>query len=312
MQVKTKLFNWIGGKKWLSKDLNILFKKYKNKNITTYIEPFAGGLGSFIFTLPTLKEIGVKKVYLNDINTSLISTYKIIKTDPDIIYNAYISIEKQYQKTIPKSAYLLHKTNDKKELRLLLQGANDFFIKKRLEFNKIKHKESLKASALFLFLMQHCFNSVYRENNSGHFNSPYNWETGIPNFNLKKDNFKEYSDLFNSFDIEFYNESCFVFLERFKHIIHFSLLYCDPPYYNADKAENKYNENHFGKKEQILLLDYIKYFTYSAFSNHKDTMFTHFCKENKFKNLTFHRSNIMSSKSTSRKDKVAETLAFKK
>ena len=88
--------------------------------------------------------------------------------------------------------------------------------------------------------MQHCFNSVYRENKSGGFNSPYNWETGVPNFDLKLEIFNEYSEIFNKFDIEFYNESCFTFLDKLKEIIPESLLYCDPPYLNEDKSENKY------------------------------------------------------------------------
>ena len=36
MEVKGKLFNWIGGKKWLAIDLKKVFKQYQNKNIKYY------------------------------------------------------------------------------------------------------------------------------------------------------------------------------------------------------------------------------------------------------------------------------------
>lgn len=74
--MKDKLFNWIGGKKWLEPQLNITFSRYYNKKITDYAVPFSGGLGSFLFTINTLKYIGIKNFHLNDINSSIINTYK--------------------------------------------------------------------------------------------------------------------------------------------------------------------------------------------------------------------------------------------
>jgi DNA adenine methylase len=311
MKLKGKLFNWIGGKKWLSKDLNSLFTKYENKNIKYYIEPFAGGLGSFLFTLETLKKNNIKKIYLNDINISIISTYKHIKNNKNKIYKEYELLEKNYKKTIPEEAYKLHKTNDKKELRELLVDSQKFFLDVRIEFNKTKNEGSIKSTALFLFLMQHCFNSVYRENLSGGFNSPYNWETGVPNFEAKKEIFNEHSEIFNEFDIEFYNESCFSFLEKLKDIIPESLLYCDPPYLNEKKAENKYNKDHFGLTQQIMLLDILSTYDYAIFSNHQLEIFETFCNNNNFNYLTFHRNNNMSAKNESRKEKIPEILGFK-
>ena len=51
-----KLFKWIGGKSWISNKLNEKTNEIiKDKNIITYVEPFCGGLGSFLSLFETLK-----------------------------------------------------------------------------------------------------------------------------------------------------------------------------------------------------------------------------------------------------------------
>lgn len=230
--MKNKLFNWIGGKKWLAKELNATFLQFKDKNIENYIEPFAGGLGSFFFTLDTLKELNVKKVYLNDINNTIIATYKLIKNDYEVIFKHYKKIEDNYKNTIPEEAYSLHKTKQKEELKKLLINSRDFYNDMKKEFNKVKNNNSVESVSLFLFLAQHCFNGVYRENGKGEFNTPYNWETGVPSMDNKLYLLKSYSEIFNKLDIEFYNMDCFAFFETMLNKVNNSLLYCDPPYLN--------------------------------------------------------------------------------
>lgn len=312
MKVKGKLFNWIGGKKWLAKDLSKVFSKYND--FDSYAEPFTGGLGSFLFTIETLKKNNIKNVYLNDINKSIIAVYSYIKSDYNTLYNEYIKIESAYKNTIPLNAYTLHKTKEKKELKKLLINSQSFFLDIRKEFNLIKNNKCIRSSACFLFLMEHCFNSVYRENLSGFFNSPYNWETGVPKFELKHEIFTQYSEIFNSMNVEFYNESCFTFLDMIKEKEKKEkiLMYADPPYLNIDKAENKYNKDHFGLSEQKNLIDYYKSLKNVVFSNHSLDIFHTFCSEYGFDSFVFDRANIMSSKSENRKNKVAEILAYKK
>lgn len=125
--MKNKLFKWVGGKKWLSLELNKIFLKYKKNSPLYYVEPFVGGLGSFIYSVDTLKKIGVKQVFLNDVNDVLINLYKDIKDSPNELFDIYYEIENDYA-LIPsvsnfKSKNLLEKDEIKKEL----EPARDYF-----------------------------------------------------------------------------------------------------------------------------------------------------------------------------------------
>ncbi len=309
--VKTKLFNWIGGKKWLAKDLNEIYSNIlSNKNIDTYIEPFAGGLGSFLYTLETLKNYKVRKFILNDVNTTIISIYKEIKNNPEKLFEDYWKIEESYKKTVPNSVLSLHKTKQKEEIKKLLIDSRDFYELKKKEFNCLKRTNILESIPYFLFLSQHSFNGVYRENSKGDFNTPFNWEAGLINREDKLSVFLEYNKIFNDIDIEFYNESAFVFIERFlnqKNV----MFYLDPPYLNKDISENKYNKDHFGLKEQIILLNYIKNMDCVVFSNHYLDIFIDFCKENSINYKEVLRSNLINSDPSKRNEKIKEILAYK-
>lgn len=309
--MKGKLFNWIGGKKWLSKDLNNVFEHYVGNDIKYYLEPFAGGLGSFLSTIDTLNKINIEKIFLNDLNNTIIYVYLHLKNDFEELFNLYYAIEEEYNKTIPAEAFKLHKTKDKIKLKLLLEDSKIFFNLKKQEFNSIKNNNSVQSTALFLFLASHSFNGVYRENSKGEYNTPYNWETGVVSKDKKYEIFKEYSNLFNELNIEFSNLDCFSFFELHKDKIENSLIYCDPPYLNEEIGENKYNKDHFGKNEQKKLLEYYKNYSYVVFSNHLYPIFTDFCANNNFKYKVCLRSNIMSAKKETRGTKVPEILAYK-
>lgn len=310
--IKNKLFNWIGGKKWLSKELNETFNLYSNKDIKIYAEPFAGGLGSFFYTLETIQQLGVETIYLNDINNTIISTYKHIKENYTEVYRLYSIIEEDYKKTVPEKTLTLHKKKDKIEIKELLQDSCLFYNNIKKEFNKIKDSNSIESVAHFLFLAEHCFNSVYRENKKGEFNTPYNWEAGLPNLENKLETFELYSSIFNQYNIHFFNMDCFSFLAMLEKQQSEILVYCDPPYLNETISENKYNKNHFGKPQQIQLLEVYKKFDFISFSNHYYPIFENFCTENNFEYQKHFRNNIMSAKSSNRGDKVPEILAYKK
>lgn len=310
--IKNKLFNWIGGKKWLSKELNEIFLSYSDKGIKTYAEAFAGGLGSFFYTLHTLKQIGVETIYLNDVNNTIIATYKHIKDNYIEVHRLYSIIEEDYKKTVPLKTLTLHKKNDKEEIKELLKDSCAFYNNIKKEFNKIKNSNSIESVAHFLFLAEHCFNSVYRENSKGEFNTPYNWESGLPDLNSKLDTFESYSSIFNQYNIHFFNMDCFEFLSMIQDQQSTTLVYCDPPYLNETISENKYNKDHFGRIQQIQLLETYKNFNFLSFSNHYYPIFENFCIENNFEYNRHYRNNIMSSKSSNRGDKVAEILAYKK
>jgi site-specific DNA-adenine methylase len=118
------LFKWIGGKKWLGSKLKTNTTDVLNENRDTYIEPFVGGMGAFLAILPILKERGVKKFILNDLNSNVIDIYKTVKDDPKALISVFSKIELDYYKEVDKfkeqGIYELHKTDQKRELKGML------------------------------------------------------------------------------------------------------------------------------------------------------------------------------------------------
>lgn len=309
--VKSKLFNWIGGKKWLSKDLNEIYNDIlKNKNVKTYVEPFAGGLGSFLYTLESLKNYNIEKYVLNDVNETIINIYQEIKEDYSNLFEDYWKIEEAYAKTVPVEVFSLHKTKDKEQIKILLLKSRDFYECQKRIFNDLKFKDMKSSLAHFLFLSQHSFNGVYRENSSGGFNTPYNWEAGVLKREDRLNIFKEYNQIFNSINLVFHNKSAFELIDEFKKEKDV-MFYLDPPYLNEVIGENKYNKDHFGINEQKILLSKIKEMNNVIFSNHYLDIFKDFCKENNFKYKEVFRSNLINSDPLKRKEKVSEILAYR-
>ena len=116
-------------------------KKYNN-----YYEPFVGS-GAVLFDL--LPENAI----INDLNKELINTYNQIRDNIDLLIN------------------FLEKLDNK----IYING-DKFYYYTRDKYNeKIKNKEyDTKMAAMFIFLNKHCFNGLYRVNNKGLFNVPYN------------------------------------------------------------------------------------------------------------------------------------------
>lgn len=133
---------WAGGKRQLlGKILERIPHTFEN-----YIEPFLGG-GAVLFALQP------KRALINDINASLIHTYKTIASDP--------------QEFIAKINEL--------DSRIAEGGKEYYYLIRDLYNSKLMREEfDLELAALFVFLNKHCFNGLYRVNAKGLFNVPYN------------------------------------------------------------------------------------------------------------------------------------------
>lgn len=315
---KQNLFKWIGGKNWLKKELYNTFNELIIKKESIYIEPFIGGMGSFKAMLPLIIKNNIKKIILNDINKTIILTYKYVKTNPKVIIELYKELENNYLKELIEIEDInkLHKTKDKEKLKILLKPGQEYFLKIRKEFNKLKKKESLTKNeelemvSLFLFLQEHSFNGVYRENSKGEYNTPFNWDNKKYNIKNKSETILEYSELFNKLNIIFENMDVFELLNKYNNKN--AILYLDPPYLNEDeKGENKYNKDHFGFKEQIKLLDLILKYNNFIYSNHYIETIVDFFQNNKIRFKKVYRKNIMNSKVENRNQDVAEILVSK-
>lgn len=313
------LFKWIGGKKWLTKTLKSEIEKVNFNGTDTYIEPFIGGMGAFFALFDTLKDKGVSRFVLNDINEIIILTYNLVKHKPNDVINLLSVLEKDYDNSISnKNLYTLNKTKDKEQVKALLVDAEKYFREVKKNFNKLKKiknrsdTQELEIASLFLFLQDHSFNGVYRENNSGEYNTPFNWDCKQYNMTNKKKTILEYSDFFNKNNVEFRNLDVFDLIEEFLPLSKSSFLYLDPPYLNEDeKSENQYNKDHFTGKEQKKLLETLKQFDSFMFSNHLLPLFENYFNNTGHRYISVARKNIMSANKDNRSNDILEILGTK-
>lgn len=303
------LFNYIGGKGWLReelrKEMGTMLATHK---LTTYVEPFAGGLGAFLGVHDLLKSNGIKKVILNDINSHLINFYKVIATHPEEIVQSYMVLEEGFKRTIPAEALMLHKTKDKLKLKTYLSESEAYYKNIRSEFNMVVADSSnlnITAAAYLLFLQNHCFNGVYRENSKGGYNTPFNWEAKVFSESRLVEKVLAVHAVFNQFETEFTNQS-FAALDYNTN----TLYYLDPPYLNQNSlVENKYNKDSFTFVTQQELINKISG-TNFLYSNHNDPLlleeFSKICPHIIVREIP--RKNIISASIESRKTDKIEIL----
>lgn len=304
------LFNYIGGKGWLKDRLRLETDSVLKNNIdiTMYVEPFAGGLGAFLGIYDVLLENNVRKIILNDINTKIINFYSIVKTSPHSLIKEYMIIENEYKNLILSETRKLNKTKDKLLIKEQLKKACDYYMAVREAFN---HTETVgvQSAARLLFLQNHCFNGVYRENSKGFYNTPFNWDHKVFEENKIIKKVEDVHEVFKLFDIELRSGS-FEDLEFTSN----ALYYLDPPYINEDElVENKYSKGGFDAKMQLLLIKSIENVPF-IYSNHKHPLLL-----SEFNNMAgeitvneIGRKNIISASNESRKTDKLEILVVKK
>ena len=121
-------------------------KNYLPQASKRYIEPFVGG-GAVCFALQRPGSL------INDINASLINTYKVIKQVPDALIDTIQQLDRE-----------------------VVQEGKAFYYAQRQRYNDKMHAQvyDVETAALLIFLNKHCFNGLYRVNSHGAFNVPYN------------------------------------------------------------------------------------------------------------------------------------------
>lgn len=220
---------WAGGKNQL---LNELVKKlpFENyNNITKYAEPFVGG-GAVLFYI--LNNYNIKEVYISDINSKLIITYKMIKKNVDELIIKLEKIQEEY-------------------LRLDENSRKIYYLEKRKEFN-LSNLNDIDIATLFIFLNKTCFNGLYRVNKKGEFN--------VPMGKYKKplicdrENLKQVSNKLKNVKI-----ICGDYKKSIKFIDSDTFVYFDPPYrpINITSSFTAYTKDSFTDNEQIELAKYI-------------------------------------------------------
>ena len=133
---------WAGGKRQL---LNKISERMPQK-YNHYYEPFIGG-GAVLF------EFQPQNAVINDINTPLVNTYRIIASNP--------------QEFIQQVKILDSGTKD---------NGKEYYYSLREHYNDklTKNEFDIELAALLVYINKHCFNGLYRVNSKGLFNVPYN------------------------------------------------------------------------------------------------------------------------------------------
>lgn len=202
---------WAGGKSRIAKEIIKEFPKYND-----YYEPFLGS-GAIFF------EANPQSGVLNDLNASLIGVYEHIKSHPEEMLSEMEIIQTQYNSlgTYAEKAKLYYSLRD--------------------EYNK--SEDSIRKSALLVFLNKAGWNGMYRENSKGHFNIPFGKREQLNIYD--KRNILKVSDSIQR--VQFMSGD---YASAVKNAKAGDLIYFDPPYF---ETFSDYQKQGFGNDDQERL-----------------------------------------------------------
>ena len=215
----TPFVKWAGGK---SQILNEIIARLP-ETYDNYYEPFIGG-GAVLFAIQP------RNAKINDINTQLINTFNQLKNSPDKVISAV------------------------KDLDGVVCDKEYYYINRDRYNEKIKRGILDEETAgLFIWLNKHCFNGLYRVNNKGLFNVPYNNKTD--GSSMVEDNLKDIGRYLG--DVEIFNTD---FGEFCKSVKENDFVYFDSPYIPESETADftSYTKGGFGFKEHKRLAELYK------------------------------------------------------
>lgn len=263
---------WAGGKSQLLTEI----EKYLPNNFNNYIEPFLGG-GALLLKLKP------KTAIINDINSHLINTWKTIKNN---LKKLKIELDKMI---------IIHNKEGKK-----------YYLKIR----KLKPNSLISDAARFLYLNKTCFNGLYRENNKGEFNVPYNNKNFLTLKSLlEENNVKDIHNYLKNNKVSIFNKDYKLIIEKAKKG---DFIFIDPPYdiENNKQTFTKYSKNDFTQSDQIELSNILKKADekgiYWMITNHNTELINDLYKNYNCKKVIVNR--MINSNSSKRKKATIETI----
>lgn len=226
---------WVGGKTQLLDDIKkSLPCDLSQRDNVTYVEPFVGG-GAVLFWI--LQEYpNITRAIINDINSDLICTYRVVKSNVEKLIIELAKIQ---------SAYLALDDTARK----------DYFLSQRKRYND-NNNSDLETAALFIFLNRTCFNGLYRVNSKGKFNVPHG-KYSNPRI-CDEETLRADSAILQRVEI-----LCGDFAETGKYAEENALYYFDPPYrpLTETSAFTSYAKDGFNDTEQMRLRDFCELIT---------------------------------------------------
>ena len=200
---------WVGGKRKIANKLI----EHIPDGLNNYYEPFLGG-GALFFNI----KHKFNKCLLSDINSDLITTYNMVKEQPD-------ELCKQID---------VHEQNHSKEYYLKVRDTNN---------NGDSH---LITAAKFMYLNKYSFRGVYRINNKG--KQTCSFSSKWYKTSKKEDTIKSASMFLK--DVKIYTGD-FSSIEATTG----DFVYLDPPYHKS--GERYYTQLPFDEVEQVRLRDFV-------------------------------------------------------
>lgn len=244
-KTKNNMFNYLGNKEFVKDDLLEIFEKQYslNPHIDTYIEPFMGGIKSFISIHKSLLEKGIKKIVFNDFNPYMVEMWSTIKNNGEELISKCNELFPSIQKYNYKNRFY--------QLQCL--------------FNMIKdentYESKIMRSCILIFVLGHCFNGKYNESTEKKLNM--NVKDGYRNLNNVISSIREHHEILKQFSITFYNRDYKEVMEMYKNKKNV-YVYIDSPYF---KNNSNYVTGGFGLEEQLKVCSYFKVLPNFCYSN---------------------------------------------
>ena len=251
------ILKWVGGKTQI---MEHVLNKFPQE-INNYHEPFLGG-GSVLFNvLQNVREgiVNITNVYACDINEALVYVYKNIQCFHAELYNEIIKMITLFNNIIGRTV------NRTPENLIEAQSSREsyYYYIRRL-YNQLTDKQTINASAMFIFLNKTCFRGLYRVGPNG-FNVPYG-NNKNPEI-INKQHLEEIHELVQG--VVF---TCCDFTESLKFVKNDDFVYLDPPYVPINNTSFvAYNKGGFDK--HVVLFDTLKTANYKYLMSNSDTDF---------------------------------------
>lgn len=261
---------WAGGKRQL---LQEILPKFPD-TYDCYFEPFIGAGAVLFGVMP-------KKAVINDYNKDLITTYQVIKDEPEVLLGL---LKKHQEMNSPEYFY---------SIRELDRNGEEY-----------KNSSSAEKAARTIYLNRTCFNGLYRVNSKGYFNVPYG-KYKNPQI-VNEEIIMSVSNYLNSNEITIMRGD---FAASLKSATPNDFIYFDPPYHTDTNSFTAYQAGGFGEEEQIRLRDLFADFASKGIRcllSNSDTAFIRDIYKD-FKVETVYANRMINSKSEGR-GKITEVL----
>lgn len=185
------VLKWAGGKSQL---LGQIIKRVP-ETYNDYYEPFVGGAAVLLYLQP-------QQAFINDINAQLINLYNQLKVASKLVIDKVKELD-----SVPCT--------------------KERYYSIREEYNRkiSNHILDSECAALMIWINKHCFNGLYRVNQKGLFNVPYN--NKVKGNSIDEENINSLASYFSKANIQI---SCKDFEEACETVKNGDLVYFDSPY----------------------------------------------------------------------------------